>query len=311
VSSTRKRRAEWLPVLLLVLAWPSAGVHAQPQSVTIPLQYVYTSVGYKLGISVGINGGAPQPYVFDTGSSVFNAAFNPATWNGFGPTVPNATVPKGTGVNYCYGSGTCFTGNLVQVPTLSFYAPGAKAGSPAAASLSANPGYQINADFLSTIPGQPDQHFPSYFQSSNVPPHLGAFYGVFGAGNFASLVGAGATVGGVLGQTIIPGVTQGYVVSANGDFTAGAGGRDSGWPGSPRFRHGLFPGRRPGTLLRRTVRVDSRGVPRSRSSDFREYLFASAALRKALREQCLGILDQRQQSLLADIERVSQAPFDP
>src|SRR4029077_10392957 len=116
----------------------------------------------------------------------------------------------------CYGSGTCFTGNLVQVPTLSFYAPGAKAGSPAAASLSANPGYQINADFLSTIPGQPDQHFPSYFQSSNVPPHLGAFYGVFGAGNFASLVGTGATVGGVLGQTIIPGVTQGYVVSANG-----------------------------------------------------------------------------------------------
>jgi hypothetical protein len=114
VSSTRKRRAEWQPVLLLVLAWPSAGVHAQPQSVTIPLQYVYTSVGYKLGISVGINGGAPQPYVFDTGSSVFNAAFNPATWNGFGPTVPNATVPKGTGVNYCYGSGTCFTGNLVQ-----------------------------------------------------------------------------------------------------------------------------------------------------------------------------------------------------
>ena len=216
LASPRKRRAEWLPVLLLVLAWPSAAVHAQPQSVTIPLQYVYTSSGYKLGISVGINAGAPQPYVFDTGSSVFNAAFNPATWNGFGQTVPNATVPNGAGVHYCYGSGVCFTGNLVQVPTLSFYAPGATAGSPAAASLSASPGYQINADFLSTVPGQPDQHFPSYFQSSSTPPHLGAFYGVFGAGNFATLVGTGATVGGVLGQTIIPGVTQGYVVSANG-----------------------------------------------------------------------------------------------
>ena len=216
LASPRKRRAEWLPVLLLVLAWPSAAVHAQPQSVTIPLQYVYTSSGYKLGISVGINAGAPQPYVFDTGSSVFNAAFNPATWNGFGQTVPNATVPNGAGVHYCYGSGVCFTGNLVQVPTLSFYAPGATAGSPAAASFSASPGYQINADFLSTVPGQPDQHFPSYFQSSSTPPHLGAFYGVFGAGNFATLVGTGATVGGVLGQTIIPGVTQGYVVSANG-----------------------------------------------------------------------------------------------
>ena len=38
LASPRKRRAEWLPVLLLVLAWPSAAVHAQPQSVTIPLQ---------------------------------------------------------------------------------------------------------------------------------------------------------------------------------------------------------------------------------------------------------------------------------
>jgi hypothetical protein len=99
--------------MLLVLAWPPAGVRAQTQPVAIPLQYVNTSVGYKLGIFVGINGGAPQPYVFDTGSSVFNAAFNPSTWNGFGQTVPNSTVPKGTGVLYCYGSGTCFTGNLV------------------------------------------------------------------------------------------------------------------------------------------------------------------------------------------------------
>ena len=126
---------------------------------------------------------------------------------------PFPTPPCLKAQEYCYGSGTCFTGNLVQVPALSFYAPGATVNSPAAASLSADPGYQINAVYSSI---NPNQSFPSYFQTSSVPPHLGAFYGVFGAGNFASLVPTGAVVGGVLGQTIFPGMRQGYVVSANG-----------------------------------------------------------------------------------------------
>ena len=198
-----------------MLAWPSAAVHAQPQSVTIPLQYVYTSSGYKLGISVGIDAGAPQPYVFDTGSSVFNAAFNPATWNGFGQTVPNATVPNGAGVHYCHGPES-----LYRQP---------REGADAQLLRARRHGGQSGGgEFAAPVPGTKSTRtsvnrsrptratFPSYFQSSSTPPHLGAFYGVFGAGNFATLVGTGATVGGVLGQTIIPGVTQGYVVSANG-----------------------------------------------------------------------------------------------
>src|SRR5262245_33086944 len=49
--------------------------------VNIPLQY-WTGAE-KLQIIVGINGGAPQPYIFDTGSPVFNAVYNPSWWPGF------------------------------------------------------------------------------------------------------------------------------------------------------------------------------------------------------------------------------------
>jgi len=204
--------------LLMTLFLPMAQAHAQ--SVSIPLQYVTTGTAWRLGVNVGINGGAPQLYMFDTGSAVFNAAFNPATWGGFGQTVPASAVPNGSGVNYCYAAGTCFTGNLVQVPVLNFYAPGAAAGAAPVATLGANPGYQVNAVYSST---GPNQTFPAYFQTTTTPPVIGTFYGIFGAGNFTQrLLSTGTVVGGVLGQTILPGVTQGYVVSANGQPNPGS-----------------------------------------------------------------------------------------
>ena len=68
----------------------------------------------------------------------------------------------------------------------------------------------------------PARHFPSILRRWTA-----TFYGTFGAGNFATNVevvpsadGRGGTptgyyAGGVLGQTIVSGVTQGYVVAAN------------------------------------------------------------------------------------------------
>src|SRR5580693_10581237 len=103
--SIRALRAALPVAALLLLTGPHIGANAQTQPVTIPLQYVTTGTAYRFGINVGINGGAPQIYMFDTGSNVFNAAFNPATWAGFGQTVPNASVANGTGVNYCYRAG--------------------------------------------------------------------------------------------------------------------------------------------------------------------------------------------------------------
>ena len=156
----------------------------------------------------GIAGGAPKPYIFDTGSSLFNAAYNPAWWG----TVP-ASSSLQTTVVYCYGSGAggCrgYTGNIVEVPSLGFYAT--STSSTAAVTLSAAPGYQVNAVYKhndpTTTPPE-NQDFPAYFQSGNPPPPVqGYFYGTFGAANFASearVVGqtgsSGFYVGGVLGR---------------------------------------------------------------------------------------------------------------
>lgn len=110
------------------------GQYMPTQSLNIPLSYVpLGGDAYRLAIQVGINGGPLQPYLFDTGSQGFNAAYNPATWNGFGggstTEVPASTVPNGNNIQFCYGStslpGTCrgFMGNIVQVPLLNFQNP--------------------------------------------------------------------------------------------------------------------------------------------------------------------------------------------
>jgi autotransporter-associated beta strand protein len=211
---------------LVFLLAPAAPAHAQP--LTIPLQYNLSpgsSANWSLGINVGINnGGTPQPYLFDTGSTLFNATYNPSTWAGFGQGAPAATVANGSGVAYSYGSPPNFLGNVVQATTLNFYSPTATtATSTPVVTLSASPGFQISAVY-STLDGS--VKFPEYYQTSSAPPFpvtLGPYYGVFGAGNFAGTVNGGSpspgnpNVGGVLGQAVIPGVQhQGYVVSANG-----------------------------------------------------------------------------------------------
>ncbi|WP_305190212.1 autotransporter domain-containing protein [Reyranella sp.] len=213
------------------------------QSTNIPLSYVPAGNEFRLGINVGINGGPQQSYLFDTGSSLFNAAYNPATWNNYGgagaTTVPPATIPGGTNIIYCYGTtnvpGTCrgYVGNLVQIPTLSFDTPGG-----GTTTFSASGGFQINAVGADNSTGQnPALLFPSYFSTSGAPaPDEPQFYGIFGAGNFATYQSGCSVavtlpstcaahnrtpsilVGGVLGQVSVSGsgITQGYVVAANG-----------------------------------------------------------------------------------------------
>jgi uncharacterized protein with beta-barrel porin domain len=218
-----------LAAQLVSLLLLTAQAHAQ--SLVIPLQY-YPVNNWSLGITVGINGGTPQPYLFDTGSSVFNAAYNPQTWQGFQNQInaqtqsPASTLPNGSGMIYCYGSPPCYQGNLVQAGGLNFYAAGAAAGSAPAAALTASPGYQISAVYAATNGDGTVvfDRYPAYFQTHDNRPILyDTFYGIFGAGNFAGTVNGGPpspgnpNVGGVLGQVKIPGAFhQGYVVSANG-----------------------------------------------------------------------------------------------
>ena len=214
-------------------------------SVDIPLGYVFdsSSNAARLSINIGINGGAPRPYLFDTGSSLFNAAFDPNTWGGYAgytSSVPTSTVPNGNGIQLCYtGSSTSdcrgYVGNILQIPSLSFYAPGVKTTETAPAATLTTPsgtgqGFQINAAYQYTDPKTDPatiDTFPQYFfdpATMNKPVEEGLFYGVFGSRisvdllNKKSCSGSDCYVaGGVLGQAIIPGAArQGFVVAANG-----------------------------------------------------------------------------------------------
>jgi autotransporter-associated beta strand protein len=187
---------------------------AQPLSspVDIPLQLMKITSGpfpgdYRLGISVAINGGTPQLYLFDTGSAPFAVAFNPNTWGGFSgqTSVPASRYVGGTGYSYCYGGcTTAVIGNYLDIPSLTF--PSANV------TLTANPGYVVYAISSLTFGGS-RYTFPDYFSSNPAaaPPFpYGPFYGIFGATNFAQ-----GGPGGVLGQAVVAGATQGYVVAAN------------------------------------------------------------------------------------------------
>lgn len=207
----------------------AAGALAQtPGPIHIPLQLINAPAvttgtpfpeQYRLVINVGINGGAALPYLFDTGSALFNAQYNKDWWPGITPGtdpakgyVPNSTVPNGAGVEYCYGNGIggCrgFLGNIVQAEQLNFYYGGP---TPVLSStLNATPGYQINAIYDLVYDG-----LPTLVAGTTAPMHEGIFYGTFGAGNFTSLQGT-YTAGSVLGQTTVTGAGQGYVVAANG-----------------------------------------------------------------------------------------------
>jgi autotransporter-associated beta strand protein len=215
------------------------------QPVSIPLSYVFDSQSYaaRLSINIGINGGAPRPYLFDTGSSLFNAAFDPKTWgdkySGYTSSVPPSSLPNGNGVELCYSEdGGCrgYQGNILQIPSLSFYKPDAKTTEATPVATLTTPdgpgqGFQINAAYRYTDPTtDPKTHdfFPHYFSdhaTKDTPPQEGLFYGVFGSRISvdqlpkASCPGSPDcyVAGGILGQVSIPGAAkQGFVVAANG-----------------------------------------------------------------------------------------------
>ena len=56
---------------------------ALAQSLNIPLQLEQAADGVILTVNVGINGGPARPYLFDTGSGLFNALYtSPAAFGG-------------------------------------------------------------------------------------------------------------------------------------------------------------------------------------------------------------------------------------
>jgi autotransporter-associated beta strand protein len=178
--------------------------------VDIPLNYAINT-GYNYGdphntvliltINIGVNGGAAQPYAFDTGSAFF------VTPNGtFGgtPLATNVTIDT-------YGNVATFSGNVYQTAasSLQFYStPGATTGG---ITLGSSGNYNVTS-------------YTSYTLSNNNPtnqqqPFGTAAVGVFGADGQAFRL-ANIPVGGVFGQTLEPNTSAGYIVSANGQSLA-------------------------------------------------------------------------------------------
>jgi len=219
-------------LLLATTGLCAPGALAQSLDIPVSLVSIGTGTGqyYRYVINVGVAGGAPHPYLLDTGSALFN--------------VPQAFVPttlstKSVGASYIYGDGNGYYGNLSTVSNISFYAAGAT--TPTVTLPTSSAGYVINevtAHLLCYNPGtcasQPkgtatinvtdpafpkssttyyvDPRYPSgtggappastFYVTPNpagtgatTPPIETAIYGTFGAGDFATIVGNGTAPG--------------------------------------------------------------------------------------------------------------------
>lgn len=213
---------------------------AEAQSVNIPLQYEQGASGLILTINVGINGAAPRPYLFDTGSNAFNAYYSAAAFGNLAGQVTSAIPGYAnglpTGVVFKYGDGVAtneYDFNLVAVPKLTFYAtPTSASGvtlnavTPSGAASNFLVGAVYAQKGVSITPNTPALQATSTFSG---------YYGIFGADAVANLFHASSGVnaplvappvsnpnnpsvagGGILGQAFVPGTTDGYVVAANG-----------------------------------------------------------------------------------------------
>ena len=89
---------------------PAAGLNA-PETAIVPLKLVNigdeTVKVYKIGIEVGLDGGEPRLYTFDTGSSGFYAARNRDWW-------PSWDRVGGPQIEQSYGDGSTFRSKIVR-----------------------------------------------------------------------------------------------------------------------------------------------------------------------------------------------------
>jgi uncharacterized protein with beta-barrel porin domain len=223
------------------------------QSVNIPLQLEQAADGVILTINVGINGGPARPYLFDTGSGVFNAFYtSAAAFGGLPGNMASSGLP--TGLCYNYGdnpNGTPneYDSNLIAVPSLTFYAtPASTSGvtlnattpSGAASTFRVNAAYAHDGTQIDTS--------TQALQAVSVPGYtFGGYWGVFGADGLVEVFTGGShplakqpdviedttrSVGGILGQAVIAGTTAGYIVAANGQALSSLQTGEGAVPGS-------------------------------------------------------------------------------
>ncbi|TCT03884.1 autotransporter outer membrane beta-barrel domain-containing protein [Aquabacter spiritensis] len=180
----------------------SAGVAS---ATDIPLTYgaAPTNSSYRLTINVGVNDGVPQTYLFDTGSSGFNADFH--FTSGSAPT--SYTTVVGTPFYFTYGdSGPShgFYETAIAVPEISFYKT--LTGPAVATVTAASPGF-LMGDVIYPV----TYNGSTYTPQAEVQGDAAGTSGTFGAANATTSNYGGIVFGGILGQA----TTSGYVIAAN------------------------------------------------------------------------------------------------
>lgn len=158
--------------LFALLIAAVAPLRAGDGSVTIPLQFV--NIGspanpeYKLGIYVGLGGGAPKLYEFDTGAAGFFAAYSSPTAGDYTPWWKKFSS-TGKPITMSYSSGIQYNATIVN-STVQIY--GSETGNPLA-SLSTQVGQ------IQTATGSNVSKWDKDLKDGK-PPLYGHFYGDFG-----------------------------------------------------------------------------------------------------------------------------------
>lgn len=202
----------------------AAGFYPAPippdlETVTIPLavfnvaQEGDTSPTWKLGIHVGLGGGAPQLYEFDTGGVGFFAAQNNNA-NGWWAASSYNVVNPGQTFTATYSSGIEYTAQLVTTE-VAIYGSAAPSATPVAV-VNANVGQIVTATSGSSGNTRM-MNWAGYEANQDTPPVWEHFYGDFGA-NLSPYAGSNFFINTILPQ--LPGnLSSGFIVSV-GDYAA-------------------------------------------------------------------------------------------
>lgn len=154
----------WVSVLAVALAGAAApATGATPESVTIPLKVVnIPGVGVKVGIEVGLGGGPPRLYTFDTGSSGMYAAYNAAWW-------PSLQQLGGPPIPQSYGSGLQLSANRVSTLVTLATDQGPISYTAEVGQITQASGTSDGEQWLANV-------------AAGKPPLYGMFFGDFGSG---------------------------------------------------------------------------------------------------------------------------------
>jgi subtilase-type serine protease len=216
-----------------LLAFGAIG-RAQAQT-AVPLDFFG---GNRLGITIGVDGGAAREYLFDTGSDLFNIGIGAGASPPWFPTYSGPKNPDAL-TAYLYGNGTYgYLYSPATISSITFYTPGGNniggasynAALPAGAVVydigteaslkerDLQQGSVISNSALANGTTTPLSKGQVYYVNrtwqnaiaSGTAPEEGRLYGTFGAGDYgASILGRIAS--------------GGYVVEANGRDTTPGG----------------------------------------------------------------------------------------